>query len=332
MRKLLGLLILAVALWSGWWVVAQQGIARGLEGWLSARADEGWQAEAEVRTSGFPLSLNTRLTGLALADPDTGLAWEAPAFAFSAPAYAPTRVTAVWPEVQTIASPFERIEIRSETMRGFLGLAPGTNLALDDSDIILENIDLRSTAGWTARLASGGLVTRRLDEDPLAHDVSFSARGLAPAEPFLRVIDPTRLLPEEITELSLEARIAFDAPWDRRAIEERRPQVTALALEGAKARWGDMALEAAGSVTVDAAGTPEGRITIRATNWREMVAVARASGQLPDGVADTLERGLELLAGLSGSPRTIDAPLGFQNGYVSLGPIPLGRAPALIIR
>ena len=93
-----------------------------------------------------------------------------------------------------------------------------------------------------------------------------------------------------------------------------------------------MALDAAGSLTVDPKGTPEGRITIRATNWRDMVAVARASGSLPEGIADTLERGLEILAGLTGNPRTIDAPLSFQNGFVSLGPIPLGRAPAFVIR
>ncbi|MDU8943247.1 DUF2125 domain-containing protein [Ovoidimarina sediminis] len=332
MRKLLALPILAAIVWSGWWVVAQQGITRGIDTWLQAREGEGWQAEAEVATRGFPLTLETRLTDLALADPDTGLAWNAPVFSFTAAAYAPTRVTATWPETQTIASPFERIEIRSQTMQGFLGLVPGPNLALDDSDITLEHLTFASTAGWTAALASGSLVTRRLDEDPLAHDIRFATRDLEPAAPLLRIIDPTGLLPQVIAEMTLEARVAFDAPWDRRAIEDRRPQITRLELEGASARWGDMALDAAGSLTVDPKGTPEGRITIRATNWRDMVAVARASGSLPEGIADTLERGLEILAGLTGNPRTIDAPLSFQNGFVSLGPIPLGRAPAFVIR
>ena len=130
----------------------------------------------------------------------------------------------------------------------------------------------------------------------------------------------------------IEANVTFDAPWDRHAIEDRRPQITALDLRGLRATWGRMELEAAGDLTVDAGGTPDGRITVRAVNWRDMIGVVRASGLVPEGFIPTIEAALEALAGLSGRPDTIDAPLSFQNGFVSFGPIPLGRAPNLTIR
>ena len=332
MRKLLILIVLLGLAWSGWWLAAQQGITRGLDVWLSDRAAEGWQAEAEISTTGYPLDLNTTLTNLALTDPDTGLSWRAPEFSFSAAAYAPTKVTATWPATQSIASPFERIEVASTTMEGFLGLVPGPNLELDASDITLAEVNLTASTGWTASLESGRLNTARVPDRPLAHDIGFSAFNLAPAQSLLRILDPAGLLPTEITEMTVSTRIGFDAPWDRRAIEDRRPQITDLDLGALTAKWGDMALEAAGSITVDPEGTPEGRITVRATNWRDMLSIAQASGALPETLVPTVESALELLAGLSGNPRTIDAPLSFQNGFVSLGPLPLGKAPKIILR
>ena len=75
-----------------------------------------------------------------------------------------------------------------------------------------------------------------------------------------------------------------------------------------------------------------GRITVKAKNWREILQIAVAAGWVPEGLAETLEDGLGLRAGLSGSPETLDAPLSFEKGRVSFGPIPLGTAPRLLLR
>ena len=95
---------------------------------------------------------------------------------------------------------------------------------------------------------------------------------------------------------------------------------------------GDAEREAAGQVTVDAEGVPTGEITVRATNWRDIFAVLQNAGLVPEPFARALESVLESLAGLSGDPDTIDAPLRLSNGFVSFGPIPLGPAPNLRIR
>ncbi len=333
MRKLVGLVVLLAVVWSGLWVVATQGIERGLSGWLADRAAEGWQAEtASIATSGYPGRIAVRLDELALADPDTGLAWTAPTFSFSAPAYAPTRVTAIWPDDQTIASPIERINIASEVMEAGLGLDGGMSLVLDTSDMVLRDIRLDSTRGWQAALDAGTLTTRRLSDQPLAHDIRFAATGVTPSQRALRQFDPAALLPNTITSLELSSVTAFDAPWDRRAVEERRPQITAIALEKLRAEWGTMVLEAAGDLSVDPEGIPDGRVDVRAVNWRDMVDVLRGTELVPEGLLPTIERGLEILAGLSGNPNTIDAPLSFQNGFMSLGPVPLGPAPRFVIR
>ncbi|MEM6729385.1 MAG: DUF2125 domain-containing protein, partial [Pseudomonadota bacterium] len=74
------------------------------------------------------------------------------------------------------------------------------------------------------------------------------------------------------------------------------------------------------------------RLTIKATNWREIISIGQALGTIPDGMVTTITRALEVLASLSGPPNTIDVPLSFQRGFVSLGPLPLGPAPKLRLR
>jgi hypothetical protein len=66
--------------------------------------------------------------------------------------------------------------------------------------------------------------------------------------------------------------------------------------------------------------------------WRRLLEMAVGTGLIAEVIHPTLERALELMAGLNGPPDTLDAPLTFQSGFVSFGPIPLGPAPRLIIR
>ncbi|MEM1100881.1 MAG: DUF2125 domain-containing protein, partial [Pseudomonadota bacterium] len=78
--------------------------------------------------------------------------------------------------------------------------------------------------------------------------------------------------------------------------------------------------------------TPEGRVGLVATNWREILSLGAATGLIPQGVMPTATRTLEALASLSGGPNTIDLPLVFAGGTLSLGPIPLGPAPRIRLR
>jgi hypothetical protein len=333
MRKLLYLPVVLALLWAGYWVIGALAMDRAVSGWLAARESDGWVANAsDVSITGFPSRFVTTVSDIELADPGTGVAWSAPEFRFESRSIRPNEITAIWPEVQTYASPFERVEVTSERMQGQVAFAPNTALALRASDIALQGVTLRSNLGWEAYLDSGTLTTAGSDLADDAHDIAFEATGLRLADTTRRRLDPARLMPGEIDLLSLNAWVDFDAPWDRRAIEAARPQVEAIEIADLRATWGNLDLRAAGGVTVDEAGLPTGEIVVKATNWREMLAIAEASGVVPSGLVPTIDRGLSLLARLSGPPETLDAPLSFGNGRVSLGPVPLGPAPRIVLR
>ena len=333
MRTAFVVVLAALGLWAGYWAVGSIALDRGLSGWLEDRAAEGWLAEySELTVEGFPSRFDTTIRDLELADPETGVAWQVPEFRIEAASARPTRITAIWPPEQAVASPFERITVTSGTMQAEIGFEPDTALALETSDFVLSDMALVSTAGWEAALAEGTLTTNQAAGVENGHDIRFEASSVLPAEPLRVSLDPAGVLPETVETLRIAATLGFDAPWDRFAIERARPQVTSIDLDELQATWGDLDLRAAGELAVDSQGVPEGRITVKATNWREMLGLARNSGLLPEALAPTVERAFELLAGLSGPPDTLDAPLSFQNGLVTFGPIPLGPAPRLVIR
>ncbi len=333
MRRLLIVVLLAALAWGGYWFIGARAVETGLANWIEQRRSEGWAADyATLRTRGFPNRFDTTITDLQLADPETGVAWTAPIFQILSLSYKPNHVIAVWPEEQIIATPLEAVTITSDAIRASVVLKPGRSLELDRTVIELTDVSLASDGGWSARIESGSLASRQTVGRPDSHDIGFDAVGVWPSRDLLRLLDPGGGLPDVFERLHIETTIAFDAPWDRFAIEDRRPQITALGLNKLDAKWGGMDLQAAGKLTVDTVGVPSGRITVRARNWREMLQLAVMGGLIPAELAPTVEKALGLLADLSENADTLDASLSFQNGIVSFGPIPLGPAPHLVIR
>ena len=141
------------------------------------------------------MAFETTITDIALADPETGLAWSAPELQFSAPAWAPTAIEAQVPGTQTVSSPLERIEINSDEMLASLSLEPGPDLTLIASEVSMRGVTLASTADWTAALTSGVLASQRAGSDSLAHDIKFETRDFQPSGSVLLNLDPSGTLP-----------------------------------------------------------------------------------------------------------------------------------------
>lgn len=327
-----GAVALAAAGWSGWWFVGAAAHDAALNRWLAERRADGWQAEvAELATQGFPNRFDTRLTGLALADPGAGWAWSAPRLDLFMLSYAPNRAIVGFPPEQTLAVPGARAALRSQDLRASVRFAPGPSLALtraslEGRDLALEGPDWRAAA---ASLAAHVLQSAPAAAPADSYDVYFAAEGVAPSQGLRDLMDPAGALPERAQALRLDARVALDRPLDRFAVEDAPPQVAALSLTSFEAQWGALSLRANGLVRADAQGFAEGEITVQARNWREMLRAGVAAGALSADLGAALEAGLGFLAMLGGDRDAIEAPLTFSGGYARLGPVPVGRAPRL---
>lgn len=333
MRRLIVWILIVAGIWMGLWAAGSIVYERGLNAWIEARRDEGWAADvAQLNVTGFPNRFDTTLTDVRMADPATGIAWSAPFVQFLSLAYKPYQVIAVLPGQHVFSTPLQTMTISHDRARGSLFLEPSTSLALDRSVIVVDAMDIASTLGWTLALDQGRFAAEKVAATQNGYRIGAELDGLEPSSGTRLVLDPGGILPDTIETMRLDATLDFDGPWDRGAIEVARPQITAIDLDDLSARWGDVTIRAAGELTVDDAGVPTGRITVKAVEWRRLLDMAIGTGLLADTFRPALERALELMAALEGPPNTLDAPLTFENGFISFGPIPLGPAPRLVIR
>lgn len=333
MRFLLAVIVIAALGWSGYWFIGQNGLQQGFTAWFEARRAEGWLAEtSDLSVQGFPNRFDTGFSDLVLADPATGLAWEAPFFQLLALSYQPNHVIAVWPDTQLIATPQEKFRVESRDMRASLRIAPDTRLAPERATLTAEYLQVTPEArpDDTTALTSLTLAAERQHETE--YRLGLTAEGLTLSPPWRAHLDPQGRLPTQMSGLHADLTVIFDKIWDRSAIEQSRPQPTAIKVRLADAKWGQLHLQAAGEVAVTPAGLPEGEITLKARNWREILKIAVQTGAVPESMLGTVENGLSLMAQMSGNPNTLDVPLTFRNGRILLGPVPIGPAPVLRLR
>mgnify|MGYP006276852027 CR=1 FL=1 len=351
LRVALGAALLGAAIWLAWWPLAAWQRAAATEDWLEARRAEGWQAEwAAIDVAGFPLAYSRRIEAPALADPATGWAWQAPWLTLRAPRHAALSpaeapaaalsplpwgsglkrgpLTVGFPPEQSLSRPGERLTLTAGALSARLDLR-GARDSLRIATFDAEALGLLSEEGWRAGLGAARLTAVADPADPATLAVTLRAVDLTLPAAMAEAVRRTGGTPGQISRLAAEARIGFDRPWDQAALDIARPQPRRIDLRDAGLTWGALELRLAGDLTIAEDGTPEGRLLVKATNWRELLAAAEATGALPDALARTAEAALGLASRLAGSPDTLDVPLTFEGGRTRLGPLPLGPAPVL---
>lgn len=331
MKRLLILVLVVAAIWSGWWLAGAGGMKTAYRSWFEARQAEGWQAEyADLSLRGFPNRFDLTLEAPQLADPETGWAWQAPFFQLFALAYRPNHVIAVWPKEQTLANPQETITVRTEDMRASLVVNPSPDLPIARSNLVIEGLNMTSDLDWSISADKMQLALREREITPNRYQIALIAEGLTPPAA-LREAAQTGL-PAAFETLESDLDVSFDRPWDRFALERARPQPRSIRITTMKAQWGAMLFQMKGDLTVDEVGVPEGELAIQARNWRDMIALARSSAEVSPAALDFLESALGLVAQMSGNENNLDLTLAFKGGATYLGPLPIGPAPRLQLR
>ncbi|MEM9551634.1 MAG: DUF2125 domain-containing protein [Pseudomonadota bacterium] len=333
MKVVLRVLLALVVLWSGLWWGAGFLVRSSISSWFEMRAAEGWRAEfADMTSGGFPTRHLTTLESPALADPATGAAWQADSLDFESGAIWPGRITARFAQTPQRLSYFDQtVALTADGMEADLHLKPGAALEL-------ERMALTSGAwamtGDDEPLLKADTLTVAMDQQDIAETYHFDIQAdqFTPGPQMRRFLRGSERLPDAFDALQLDMTVTFDRPWDRAALEERRPQPVAIDLTLVEAQWGALRILAAGDLDVDQTGVPTGSITIKAENWREMLVIAQKSGALPRDTVGPIERALNLISGLGGNPNALDVKLNLRDGFIAVGPIPLGQAPRIILR
>ncbi|MEO0939034.1 MAG: DUF2125 domain-containing protein [Pseudomonadota bacterium] len=331
MRRLLWSVPLIAVIWFGYWAAASWSLRGAIATWLEARHTEGWQAEAGLATTGFPGSIGVRLLDLALADPATGLAITARAIGIEGRALWPADITVTLPpDPITVATPQGRGALVMQEAALSLDTYPGTALEVAELGWRAANWSVTGPQGEALR--AGGLTLNMSHLGGTTYALVAEAPGIAPGDAARTSLRIPAAWPAVFDVARAEGEITFDRAWDRRALEEARPQPTRIDLSLAEARWGDLRLRLAAALDVNADGVPTGTVNLQADNWPVMLELATDAGLLDPRARPQIEAGLTRLARLNGNPEALDVQLNFAAGLVAVGIIPVGPAPRFVIR
>ena len=330
MRKLLFLLLTVTALWSGYWFVGSSVIRSAAEDWFTTQTGQGITAEKTGLTvAGFPNRFDLTVEGLRYADPATGFGWEAPFAQIFAMTWKPWHIIAALPPSQVITLADQKITLASTGMRASVRAGVSTNLPLAMAVVESDSFGATSTLGWSVAADRSVLSLGAAAGKANGYDIALDVAGLAPDAALLQRLVPDGSLPATIGVIKLRAMATMTAPLDRHA-GKVKPRLVRFDLTEALVTWGEVSLTAAGSIAPDDKGLAAGRIDFTVANWRRIMPLLVASGAVKPELAKTVETMLGNLAQQSGDPEVLKLPLVMKEGWMSIGPLPLGPTPVLM--
>lgn len=303
MRRLLFCVLIAAALYAGYWVLGRVGLGKALD---QIEASPQMPITYDTRRiSGFPSRFDTTFTGLAVDTPE--LSWRTPLAQVFALAYRPTHVIAYLPGPHDLTVQGQPLRIEVADARASLRSAARPSLPLQAAILdVKAPVITTPTAEIRATRALASLTAS--DED-----ATYSAH-----------LDLPDLVIAALTPMSLRAaaELRFDRALDKDAGTAR---LQAIDLSEARIESGAQSVTLSGALTFDSIGMANGTLTVTAPDWRGVLAQLQSSGAI---TADQHQSLGTLLGGMAQGDR-LTMPLTVRNGVVIAGFIPLAQIPPL---
>lgn len=320
MRKLTFLITVAAVLYSGYWFVGSSTIEDGARQGLEDLRNAGWQVDYDdLSTVGFPSRFDTTVTALTLESPDAGLALTAPFVQVFALSYQPNKVIAVAPSDFAVTRYGIPFAVTDDRLRASAAVRPNTALELSDLTVEAHGVTVTSPDLGRLTLERGLAALRGVDDVPNTYDAYLDMSALAGGS-------RNDGLPSRVERFVFDARVVTDRPLDRHGFDGtgRWPSLRGIELRQMALDLPDMSVTASGTLTIDDLGIPDGRITLRTAEWRQLIDYLVAADVIDDGMRRTVRNVAQTLAAGGGE---LVLPVAFDNGFMSVGPLPLGPAP-----
>ncbi len=340
-RKILVVIALgiAAAVYAGYWYSAAELVQRGLLDWSAARRSEGYTIGWDrTEVGGFPFALRVTI--------------EKPIFGQSRiePGYEARGELLVGEALPWALGQWHI----SAAQGGTLAIQPGPErpaidvaaAALDGTVMPGQDGDAAMNAGADVTLAADRLTVSGQTSLAIAHAMARAHIPAGAAASHLQTwlsasltLDGIALpvtvppLGNTVERLATTLAIKGTIPGGprRQALAAWRDDGGTLELQSFALVWGKLALDAKGTVALDAALQPLGALTATIRGYGEIIDALVATGDLKAGDAALVNVGLGLLAKPAPDGQyQLDAPLTLQNGQAYLGPVRLARMPSFV--
>lgn len=320
MKVLLFIVLALAAAYSGYWFIGARGVDRAVQNSLETLEAQGWNVTTgNIETRGFPSRFDITATDLTVTSPDGTLAYTAPWVQTVALSYRPNKVIAILPPEQTLTIQGQELKMSTDGLRASASVAANTALTFADLTAETKSLDVTSDLGWQLKTGAGLLALRPAGPAANTYEAYL---GLADVMPQLGLASA----PATPAQFAADATVRLDRPLDRSLVQAGRPKIEMVTLNSLDLTWGSLKLTGQGQVTVDAEGVPEGRITINADGWQDVIGLLAEAAIIDPDVLPTLTNMATMMSGGGGA---LVLPITFKSGFMSLGPLPLGPAPRL---
>ncbi|WP_342077199.1 DUF2125 domain-containing protein [Yoonia sp. SS1-5] len=327
MKRLTFLVVALAVLYSGYWFFGARAVEQGARGAIENAQSQGWQIDyASLNTIGFPSRFDTTVQDIAVASPDARWAWRGPFVQLFALSYQPHKVIAVLPPDHSLRWGQQDILLSSDGLRASAAVRPNPDLPLQNLTIEGGAIRAVSDLGLDIRVANLLGAVRAAGDAPQAYDVYVDLQEVALPPGLLAQIADQATLSDVIDSVVVDGSVSLDRPLDRHFATDggTLPYPEQITVKSGTLNWGDLILKLDGTLDFDATGTPQGRVTLRTGQWQKLITLMVDAGLMDQGAAPTLT----ILAGsMVGPDGSLDLPVTFQGGLMSIGPIPAGPAP-----
>ncbi|MEN0653205.1 MULTISPECIES: DUF2125 domain-containing protein [Hyphobacterium] len=318
----IGVIVLLVA-YTAYWLYAQGQIRQSALAWIDLQRQSGYEIEhAPVRVGGYPFRFEVRIAQATVATPEAVEGWTLQTG--SAVAVAMPYDFSHWiveiPDPMTIA--FDRggeYRLASQTTRFSVRAGQGgtQRIAIEIDDLGIET--LSGPPATVERVGHLRLISQLTGEDTLDTQLAAGAIALGNVALDEALVDE---LGTEIGLVRLELSVTHwsdlvrEARTDQWVDADGRVEITESGID-----WGSVAFRAEGSLTVDPAGYPDGRVSLFVLDPEALADVLVASGT----VRGENENALRLLAqSAPRGERGTAVPLTLRSGGIYLGPVRIG--------
>lgn len=319
-------LIVASAAYSAFWFSVAGGLRAGLEPWAAARRSEGYTVAWETASvGGFPLSFRFSFEGASFGGSQPApFTAKAPTLVLSAAPWNLERWQAVAPHGAELAAPGASFD--AARLDGSVRLRHGDESLIDVEATALNGQGFASglhAAGATLHLALPAKAPA--DHHDAALDALVEVAQLtlpAGLPPLGNVIDHLSLA------ATLKGRLPSGGP--SQSLAAWRDDGGTVELAHGALHWGNLAVDATGTMALDGNLQPIGALTATIEGQNEIVDAAVNAGDLRPKDAGIAKIVLGVLArpGPDGRPQ-IKAPIRIQDEHLFLGPAKIADLPRI---
>lgn len=326
---LVALVLVAGAGYTAYWFHVADTLCKQIDAWAEARRAAGWQAEwSSLAVTGFPNRVTAHMGAPRLTSP-AGLEWTTAAVTASASPLDITLITVTAPGSHILRWPGGgEAAVTAGAASAEIDLGPTGRL--DDASLLLGDV-MATARGETLSLAS---LAVGIDPAPVpagGHEdvsVAFSLSAQDIRLPALTGL----VLDREVALVEASGRVMGAIPPG--------PPLEALAawsadggtveLDRVVIDWAPMALEADGTLALDAGMQPLVALSARVRGYGQLMDRLARARVVDPGAAAAAKMVLSLLAKPDSQGRpAIPLPVTVQDGALYLGPARVGTVPPL---